>query len=167
MPLATGQMFPEVSACFLRAGSSGGADPPGAWPTHYGRVPPQMSPSCHQLPTIATSSKPANMKLVRTLNPRATHRDTLVMRSSLGGDEDQGAEVATVVRDRRRRARCVPDRPVKAGDSRSLPDSPTYRLTWVWAGRPAAQTDLLSSGSQVRVLPGAQPQNPRSAPISL
>ena len=63
------------------------------------------------------------MKLARALNPRATHRDTLVMRSSLGGDEDQGAEVATVVRDRWRRARCVPDRPVKAGDSRSLPDS--------------------------------------------
>ncbi len=46
------------------------------------------------------------------------------MRSSLGGDEDQGAEVATFVRDRRRRARSVPDRRVNAGDSRSLTDSP-------------------------------------------
>jgi len=37
------------------------------------------------------------------------------MRSSLGGDEDQGAEVATVVRERRPRARCVPDRPAGWG----------------------------------------------------
>jgi len=37
------------------------------------------------------------------------------MRSSLGGDEDQGTEVATVVRDRRRRTRCVPDRPAGWG----------------------------------------------------
>jgi hypothetical protein len=45
------------------------------------------------------------------------------------------------------RARCVPDRPVNAGSSRSLPDSPVHRLTCVQAGCPAAQTDLLSSGS--------------------
>src|SRR5689334_11310896 len=45
------------------------------------------------------------MRLTRALNQRATHENTLVMRSSLGGDEDQGAEVATVVRDRRRRVR--------------------------------------------------------------
>ena len=32
-------------------------------------------------------------------------------------------------RDRRRRARCVPDRPVNAGELRSLPDSPIHRLT--------------------------------------
>jgi len=51
------------------------------------------------------------MKLARAFNPRAAPCDTLVMRSSLGGDEDQGTEVATVVRDRRRRTRCVPDRP--------------------------------------------------------
>ena len=52
--------------------------------------------------------------------------DTLVMRRSLGGDEDQCAEAPTVVRDRRRCARCVPDRPVNAGKSRSLPDSPVH-----------------------------------------
>jgi hypothetical protein len=60
---------------------------------------------------------------------------------------DHGVEVLTVVRDARRRARCVPDRPVNLGNSRSLPDSLTHRLTCVRAGRPAAQTGLLSSGS--------------------
>ena len=53
----------------------------------------------------------------------------LVMRSSLGGDEDQGAELPTVVRDSRRRARCVPDRPVNAGNLRSFADSLMRRLT--------------------------------------
>jgi hypothetical protein len=48
------------------------------------------------------------MKLARACDPLATHANTLVMRSSLDGDEDQGAEVATVVCDRRRCARCVP-----------------------------------------------------------
>ena len=33
------------------------------------------------------------MKLERDLNPREAHGNTLVMRSSLGDDEDQGAEV--------------------------------------------------------------------------
>jgi hypothetical protein len=37
--------------------------------------------------------QPANMKLALALNPRATHRGTLVMRRSLYGDEDQGADV--------------------------------------------------------------------------
>jgi hypothetical protein len=37
--------------------------------------------------------------------------------------------VPTVVRDRKRRARCVPDRPVNAGNSRSVPDSLIHRLT--------------------------------------
>jgi hypothetical protein len=32
------------------------------------------------------------------------------------------------------RARCVPDRAVNAGKSRSLPDSPIPRPTWAWAG---------------------------------
>ena len=53
----------------------------------------------------------------------------------------------TLVRDRRRCARCVPDQPVNAGYLRSLPDSPIHRLTCLKAGRPAAQTDLLSGGS--------------------
>jgi hypothetical protein len=43
--------------------------------------------------------QPANMKLAQALNPRATHGNTLVMRSSLGDDEDQGAEVKAVVGD--------------------------------------------------------------------
>ena len=51
------------------------------------------------------------------------------MRMSLGGDEDQGAELPTVVRDRRRRARCVPDQPVNTGNVRSLSDNPVHRLT--------------------------------------
>jgi hypothetical protein len=34
-----------------------------------------------------------NLKLARGLNPRATHENTLVMRRSLDGGEDQGAEV--------------------------------------------------------------------------
>ena len=33
------------------------------------------------------------MKLARAFNPRATHCDTLVMRSSLDSDEGQGAKV--------------------------------------------------------------------------
>ena len=70
------------------------------------------------------------MKLARALNPRATHGNTLVMRRSLYGDEDQGADVLAIARDHhRRRARCVPDRPVNAGNSRSLSDSPAHRLT--------------------------------------
>jgi hypothetical protein len=31
----------------------------------------------------------------------------------------------------RARARCVPDRPVNAGNLRSLPDSPVHRLTCI------------------------------------
>jgi hypothetical protein len=48
----------------------------------------------------------------------------------------------------RARARCVPDRPVDAGYSRSLTDSPVHWLTCEQPGRPAAQTDLLSNGSR-------------------
>ena len=48
------------------------------------------------------------------------------------------------MRDRRRHARCVPDRPVNAGYLRSLADSPMHRLTCGRAARPAAHTDLLS-----------------------
>lgn len=80
---------------------------------------PQDVPNRHQQPTAATISNPVNMKLARGLERRATHRNTLVIRSSLGDDEDQGAEVPAVVRSRRRRARCVPDQPVNAGNSRS------------------------------------------------
>jgi hypothetical protein len=38
------------------------------------------------------------MKLEQPLNPPATHENTLVMRSSLGSDEDLGAEAPTVLR---------------------------------------------------------------------
>ena len=89
--------------------------------------------------------QPGNLKLARTLNPRATHGDALVMRSSLGDDEDQDDEVSTDVRDPGRRAHCVPDRAANAGNSRSLPDSPTLpahlgtgRLTRC-ANRPSQQ----------------------------
>jgi hypothetical protein len=51
------------------------------------------------------------------------------MRSSLCGAEDQGAEAQAVVRERLRRARCVPDRPVNSGNLRSLAGSPMRRLT--------------------------------------
>ena len=70
-----------------------------------------------------------NMKLAQALNPASDARDTLVMRRSLGDDEDQGAAEPAVMRDRRRRARCVPDRPVNAGYLRSLADSLMRRLT--------------------------------------
>ncbi len=85
-----------------------------------------------ELPSTANDRhrrQPANMKLGRALNLRATHENTLVMRSSPGGDEDQGAELPRVVRDSRRRARCVPDRPVNGGCPRSLADSPIHCLT--------------------------------------
>jgi hypothetical protein len=68
------------------------------------------------------------------LEPASNARDTLVMRSSLDDDEDQGAEVPAVVRDPGRRARCVPDRPVNGGDLRSLADTLTRRLTCEQAG---------------------------------
>ena len=87
--------------------------------------PPSIANDRHQ-------QHPANMKLGRALNPRATHGNTLVMRSSLDDDEDQGAEVPAVVRDPGRRARCVPDRPVSAGKLRSLPGSP---IRWLTCGR--------------------------------
>jgi len=52
------------------------------WPTHCRRVPP----SAPEMPSTANDlrqQQPANMKLARALNPRATHGDTLVMCSSL------------------------------------------------------------------------------------
>jgi hypothetical protein len=50
-------------------------------------------------------------------------------RSLPAATEDQGAEVAADVRGRRRRTRCVPDRPVNGGNLRSLADSLMRRLT--------------------------------------
>jgi hypothetical protein len=52
----------------------------------------------------------------------------------VGGDERQVIELATHRRRYRQRARCMPDRPVNVGYSRSLPDSPIHRLTCGRAG---------------------------------
>jgi hypothetical protein len=85
-----------------------------------------------ELPSTANDRRQPhalNLKETQALNSRATHGNTLVMRRSLGGDEDQGADLPTVVCDARRRARCVPDRPVNGGNLRSLADSPVRRLT--------------------------------------
>ena len=43
-----------------------------------------MSPNRHEQSTAAISSKSVNLKLARALNPRATHKNTLVMRRSPG-----------------------------------------------------------------------------------
>jgi len=48
---------------------------------------------------------------------------------------------------RSQRARCVPDRPVNGGESRTLPGISTRRFTSAHAGRYVPATDLLSSGS--------------------
>ena len=89
--------------------------------------PPPTANDRHQ-------QQPANMKPARPSSPRPTPENTLVMRSSLVGDEAQAAEPPTIMHDRRRRARCVPDRPVNDGKSRSLADSPMRRLTSEEAG---------------------------------
>ena len=114
---------------------------------HRRRVKPQTTgkkprlrpdaPRSPERPSTANDrhqQQPANMKLARALNPRAKHGNTLVMRSSLGRDEDLGVEAPTVTWDHIRRARRMPDRPVNSGNSRSLPDSPIDRLTWIKAG---------------------------------
>jgi hypothetical protein len=93
-----------------------------------------VSPRCPRTAINRQRRQPVNIKLAQALSPRATHGNTLVMRRSVGGDEDQGAMVPAVVRDRGRRARCVPDRPVNAGNLRSLPDNPIHRLTCGRAG---------------------------------
>jgi hypothetical protein len=48
--------------------------------------PPSTANDRHQ-------QQPADMKLAHGLKPRATHENTLVMRSSLDDDEDQGADL--------------------------------------------------------------------------
>ena len=68
--------------------------PPRTWPTHYGPV----SPRC---PRTAIKANDRHLQqhgseYGRALNPRAANENTLVMRSSLGGDEDQGAGAPTV-----------------------------------------------------------------------
>jgi len=68
--------------------------------------------------------------------------------------EHQGAEVSTVVHDRGGRARCVPDRSVDAGNSRSLADAATCPPTSTRAGLRMAAYVPLSSRSRIRTLLG-------------
>jgi hypothetical protein len=71
--------------------SCGGAAQPSTWPAHH-----ELPRDAPELPSTANDrhqQQPANMKPARALNPRATHGNTLVMRRSLGDDEDQGAAV--------------------------------------------------------------------------
>jgi hypothetical protein len=68
--------------------------------------------------------------------------------------------VLTVVRDPGWRARCVPDRLVNTGKSRSLADTPTCPLTCEHAGLRLAAHVLLSSRSRVRVAVGAHIKEP-------
>ncbi len=115
-----------------------------------------------ELPSTANGrhqQQPVNLKLARALNPASNARNTLVMRRSLGDDEHQGAEVPAVVRDHRRRARCVPDRPVDPGHSRLLTDIPTCPLTCALAGLRLAAHVLLGNGS-----PGALQACPPDVP---
>ena len=91
-----------------------------------------------ELPSTANDrhqQPPANMKLGQALSPRATHENTLVMCSSLYDDEDRGAESNRSRRPQPTRARCVPDRPVKRRQSRSLRDTRPHRLTCARAGQ--------------------------------
>ena len=55
-------------------------------------------------------------------------------RPALAGTADK-RPAAPLVRDEEARARCVPDRPVKPGQSRSLGDTRPYRLTCARAGQ--------------------------------
>ena len=54
------------------------------------------------------------------------------------------------------RARCVPDRPVTRGISRSSADSPAPTLTWDQIARRTRAYVLLNSRSRVRVAVGEQ-----------
>src|SRR6516225_6452807 len=66
-------------------------------------------------------------------------------RSSLGDGEDQGAEVPNAGRSSRRRARCVPDRPVNAGNLRPFAGSFACLMTCAHIGPSIAAYVLLSS----------------------
>ena len=84
----------------------------------------------------------ANMELARALNLRATHENTLVMRSSLGGDEDQAAGPPTVMHDHRRRAR------VPGCAAAHVAGSATFRR-WAYRRRwPGSQTGAFLSYGQ-------------------
>jgi hypothetical protein len=103
------------------------------------------------------------MKLARALDPRATHENTLVMRSSLGGDEDQGAEAATGPDGRdpyhpgrsrdcgpedADRAMCVPHAAAASGQSRSLLSfTPAVSRTRVIAATPQTSPPIFQAGT--------------------
>ncbi len=70
------------------------------------------------------------VKLARALDPVSNARDTLVMRRSLGGDEDQGAEAPTVVRD-------PDDVPVACPMGRSTLGTHGHSRTTRYPGSPA------------------------------
>ena len=70
-------------------------------PLHYDQALQAGWPIATGVIEGACRQPPANMKLGRALNPRATHENTLVMRRSLDDDEDQGDEVPIVMRDPR------------------------------------------------------------------
>ncbi len=53
---------------------------------------------------------------------------------SIGQRDDGQTPSGAASSGRGGRARCVPDRPVSAGNLRSLPDNPIYRLTCGRAG---------------------------------
>ena len=59
---------------------------------------PEMPPNLQSTASDRHQQQPANMKLARALNPRATHENTLAMRRSLVSDEDLGAEAPTALR---------------------------------------------------------------------
>jgi hypothetical protein len=127
-----------------------------------------MSPRCprtainsQRLPPAAPCGNEASLPL----NPRATHENTLVNAQSLGDDEDQGGEMSNAVRDRRRRARCVPDPSVNAGNLRSLAGTSACLMTCAHTGPSIAAYVLLSSRSRVRVAVGAQLRKRTPAPF--
>ncbi len=80
--------------------------------------------SCHHRAVNLT-----NAGLLRSLAASPPRTAINSQRSLPAATKDQGAEVAADMRVSRRRARCVPDRPVNGGNSRSLADSLMRRLT--------------------------------------
>jgi hypothetical protein len=81
--ITLGRFVPTGDMSGLKNGRSfiGAAPPKNLAYVLWARAP-EMPPNSHQQPAIATSSKPANMKLARALDLRATHENTLVMRRS-------------------------------------------------------------------------------------
>jgi hypothetical protein len=103
----------------------------------------------HQAPELPPTAngrhqqQPANMKLGRPLNLRATHENILVMRRSLDDDEDQGVVVPLPYRKPLWRASCKLDRPVGAYTLPSRRGSPTVRPASDGQADPLSRADLL------------------------